>query len=292
MRNILAVLVKHFSFVLMKKISQCPKCKSDKIILSGKAKEKQRYQCKNCNRFFTTITKSNSIRQKKINELYKLYSQNNYSLAKIARLGKISHVTFYKWFRNDYWKTVDISKNIFIKVAENTEYVKDILYHFRNVKSVIIVKPLADKVIIDYLDNEKTTNLFTLKHIRNKEGDILCSLTFDILNTLKNKVQAYTTLKEKIELQNNGESTFTEVYIDDFINSDLIINVDKTIKKYSKRTILENSVNNVYISNFLDFIAEPDNISLLLSLAKRSRNKSKNYKDVKELEEIVKEKRK
>ena len=263
----------------MKRLSKCPKCNSKDIILSGKVKDKQRYQCKTCNRFFSTITKSNSISQKKINELYRLYSQNNYSLAKIARLGKISHVTFYKWFRSDYWTTVDISNNIFSKVAENSEYVKDILFHFRNVKSVIRVKPLAEKVIIEYIDNEKSTNLFTLKHIRYKEGDILCSVTFDILNILKNKVNAYSTTKERIELQNKGESTFTEIYIDDFINYDLILNEDKKLNKYSKRIKLENSLNNVYISNFLDFIAEPSNITFSITLAKKAIIRAKKNKN-------------
>ena len=81
----------------------CPKCKSEKKIKSGKIKEKQRYQCKDCACNYTQSYRHGYDLQKKLMAL-KLYLEGN-GFRGSGRILGVSNVTVLNWIR-DFGKSV------------------------------------------------------------------------------------------------------------------------------------------------------------------------------------------
>ena len=77
---------------------RCPKCKNDNLRKDGKAKGKQRYNCKNCNYHFTVERKSTSVPELIKKQALQLYLEG-LGFRSIGRFLQVSHVSVYKWIR-------------------------------------------------------------------------------------------------------------------------------------------------------------------------------------------------
>ena len=74
----------------------CPKCHSLAIIKSGHVADKQRYNCKSCNYFFTLNSRGVSSENKKL--AYHLYLEG-FSMREISRILNVSDVAVGKWIK-------------------------------------------------------------------------------------------------------------------------------------------------------------------------------------------------
>jgi transposase-like protein len=77
---------------------RCPKCESYRIIRSGIIQEKQRYQCKQCNYYFTVEKLGKRIDSYYVTKALQLYIEG-ISAREIERLLGISHVSVMNWVR-------------------------------------------------------------------------------------------------------------------------------------------------------------------------------------------------
>ena len=81
----------------MKSIN-CPKCKSEYYVKSGIVKGRQRYQCKDCNYFFTVMKEGKNIDPYYVVKAIQLYVEG-VTLREIERILGVSHVSVMNWIR-------------------------------------------------------------------------------------------------------------------------------------------------------------------------------------------------
>lgn len=77
---------------------KCPKCQSLKHVKSGVIKGKQRYQCKECNYFFTVQKTGKNIDPYYVIKALQLHIEG-VSMREIERLIGVSHVSVMNWIR-------------------------------------------------------------------------------------------------------------------------------------------------------------------------------------------------
>lgn len=83
---------------------KCPRCNSDWVIKSGKVKGRQRYNCKDCNYFFSVAKMGKKLDNTYVVKALQLYLQG-LGYREIERILGISHVTIMKWVKQ-YFKEV------------------------------------------------------------------------------------------------------------------------------------------------------------------------------------------
>lgn len=76
----------------------CPKCKGDHYVKSGIVKGRQRYQCKECNYFFTVLKDGKNIDPYYVVKAIQLYVEG-VTLREIERVLGVSHVSVMNWIR-------------------------------------------------------------------------------------------------------------------------------------------------------------------------------------------------
>jgi transposase len=99
---------------------KCPKCKSTKLRKDGKAKGKQRYNCKDCNYHFTVERKSNAAPEVIKKQALQLYLEG-LGFRSIGRFLEVSHVAVYKWIRQFGEKLDSIRSEQKIQIVELDE---------------------------------------------------------------------------------------------------------------------------------------------------------------------------
>ena len=87
----------------------CPKCQKSNIIRAGKVNDKQRYKCKDCNYYYSTLSKSGSGNKTQKRQALELYLEG-LGFRSIGRLLKFSHVTIYNWIK-EYGKNLELLQN-------------------------------------------------------------------------------------------------------------------------------------------------------------------------------------
>lgn len=255
-------------------IKKCPRCRSKNLIFSGKGKDKVRKKCLDCTNHFTVVQKSTAIPKETIAKIYNEYSYQNFPISHYAKKGLVSHVTLNKWMKYSYWIENNISDNIFRSVARNNEIVLPITYFFKNVSPKIKVKPLEKKVLIQFLvdgyktEIEKTLNLFTLFDFEEKFGESFCSVRFDILNVIKNKLPLFSNKEEKLKLIRQGKQLHEIINIENFINDELIRENEFNSDDLKIRKDRKNTIPHISVNDFVEyFLSEPNNFNLILKLS-------------------------
>ncbi len=82
---------------------ECPKCKGNKIIKSGKVKDRQRFLCKECSYHFTVNKLGKRLDDYYVIKALQLYLQG-LGYREIERILGISHVTVMKWVKQFFKK--------------------------------------------------------------------------------------------------------------------------------------------------------------------------------------------
>ncbi|HXU26981.1 MAG TPA: hypothetical protein VN698_07105 [Bacteroidia bacterium] len=256
-------------------MKNCPKCDSDNLIAFGKVKGKQRYLCKDCNKTFSVEGKSDLISKSIIDKMYKDYQNKYHSLTQF----KERRTLIYYWMKKEYWSNPENSYNIFSKVGRNSYYAEDLIKFFKNVKSTINVKPLADCILVQYLEDGKKTeiqkiiNLFKLRDIRETKGEVYFTVVFNILNTTNNKARYFDSNKKRIYLAKHKIRNYPNLSIKDFVKEDddgwYLTKINPDVK---------NVLRNVTISDFLLIISEPEHFDLLIKLSNLAKQRAVNLK--------------
>lgn len=91
---------------------KCPRCNSDWTIKSGRVKGKQRYNCKDCNYFFTVNKLGKRLDNFYVVKALQLYLQG-LGYREIERILGISHVTVMKWVKQYFKEIPEIDKASF-----------------------------------------------------------------------------------------------------------------------------------------------------------------------------------
>lgn len=236
----------------------CRYCKSKKIALSGKVKGKQRFKCQRCKRYFSVQEKNNFVNEEKKKAIYENYKQHrNINLSDLATIHNISHATMYKWFSEEYWSDPQNKNSILSKLAKTTHYVKELIKYCNGVKDIINVKPFSNYVLIRYYkegletDSRCGVNLFTLRDIRQRGGEIYCTVKFNILITSKNKKPLYSSYKERREMIKKHQSISEPVNVQDFIKE---FEEDDDYYIHKPNNKVKNILRNVTISDFINRI--------------------------------------
>lgn len=87
----------------------CPKCQQSNTIKAGKVKDKQRYKCRDCNYYYSVISKSGSGNKTQKRQALELYLEG-LGFRSIGRLLDFSHVTIHNWIKQ-YGKNLDLLQN-------------------------------------------------------------------------------------------------------------------------------------------------------------------------------------
>ena len=96
----------------------CPKCSHSICIKSGKAKGRQRYQCKACNYYYTVSDWGGSKTQKR--QALMLYLEG-LGFRSIGRILNFSHVAIYNWIKAFGVQFENLKSADEIKVVEMDE---------------------------------------------------------------------------------------------------------------------------------------------------------------------------
>ena len=99
-------------------MERCPKCKSKKFRKDGRAKQRQRYKCNDCNYRFTVerIGKPNKLKR----DALVLYLQG-LGFRAIGRFLNVSNVTVLNWIRSFGKKVAEIRSPEKIEIVEMDE---------------------------------------------------------------------------------------------------------------------------------------------------------------------------
>ncbi|WP_378184640.1 hypothetical protein ACE939_07995 [Aquimarina sp. W85] len=129
-------------------INSCPNCNSLKYIKSGIVKDRQRYQCKLCNYYFTVNKLGKGIDEYYVNKALQLYLEG-LSYREIERILGVSHVSIMNWvkkygikrpYNSDYHPTYKIMSALelsnFFSLASNLK------------GAGVIVTELGDKFMV------------------------------------------------------------------------------------------------------------------------------------------------
>lgn len=96
----------------------CPKCSHSICIKAGKAKGRQRYQCKVCNYYYTVSHWGGSKAQKR--QALMLYLEG-LGFRSIGRILNFSHVAIYNWIKAFGEQFKNLKSADEIKVVETDE---------------------------------------------------------------------------------------------------------------------------------------------------------------------------
>lgn len=130
------------------KLKTCPNCNATSNIKSGIINNRQRYNCKVCNYFFTVSKVGKKIDDYYVNKSLQLYLEG-LTYREIERILGVSHVSVMNWV-----------KKYNIKRPNNTNYhptykilnAKELGDYFNNSKNVkgagVIVTELGDKFML------------------------------------------------------------------------------------------------------------------------------------------------
>ena len=99
---------------------RCPKCKNQTIRKDGKAKGKQRYNCKECNFHFTVEKRSTNAPEHIKKQALQLYLEG-LGFRSIGRFLEMSHVAVYKWIKQFGERLSSIRSEHEVKVVELDE---------------------------------------------------------------------------------------------------------------------------------------------------------------------------
>lgn len=126
----------------------CPRCNKENIVKSGIVKDRQRYNCKDCNYFFSVFKDGKSIDTYYVIKALQLYIEG-VSLREIERLIGISHVSVMNWIKKyniarpkiqDYRPTYKVLRH-----DELVQYMSEI----DNVKNAgMVITELGDKYML------------------------------------------------------------------------------------------------------------------------------------------------
>ncbi len=126
----------------------CPKCQSSNYVKSGIINNRQRYQCKNCNYFFTVNKLGKRIDEYYVIKALQLYLEG-LSYREIERLLGVSHVSVSNWVKQYGVKRTEFSKyHPTYKVFNQTElaaYFQD----SENIKGKgLLITEIGDKFML------------------------------------------------------------------------------------------------------------------------------------------------
>lgn len=129
-------------------IQYCPKCNETKIVKSGIINERQRFQCKSCNYYFTVDKLGKKIDEYYVIKALQLYLEG-LSYREIERIIGVSHVSVSNWVKAYGIKKPPSSKYHptykILKQEELSEY-------FKNPEHVVgkgmIITELGDKFML------------------------------------------------------------------------------------------------------------------------------------------------
>lgn len=79
-------------------MKKCPKCDSKSVIKSGVVNQRQRYNCKDCNYYFTVDKLGKNIDNYYVTKAIQLYVEG-VSYREIERILGVSHVSVMNWVR-------------------------------------------------------------------------------------------------------------------------------------------------------------------------------------------------
>jgi len=103
----------------------CSKCQGSNTRKAGKIKDKQRYKCKDCNYYYSVISKSGSGNKTQKRQALELYLEG-LGFRSIGRFLNFSHVTIYNWIKQ-YGKNLDLLQNnhkiCFTEIDEMHSYI-------------------------------------------------------------------------------------------------------------------------------------------------------------------------
>lgn len=90
-------------------MNNCPKCQQSNTRKAGKVKDKQRYKCRDCNYYYSVLTKSGSGNKTQKRQALELYLEG-LGFRSIGRFLNFSHVTIHNWIKQ-YGKNLDLLQN-------------------------------------------------------------------------------------------------------------------------------------------------------------------------------------
>jgi transposase-like protein len=126
----------------------CPKCKSDDYVKSGIVKGRQRYQCKNCNYFFTVLKEGKTIDPYYVIKAIQLYVEG-VTLREIERVLGVSHVSVMNWIRQYQIKRPEnLEYRPTYKVFSHTELIEFLSKRENLHSSGCIINELGDKFMM------------------------------------------------------------------------------------------------------------------------------------------------
>lgn len=79
-------------------VNSCPNCNSERYVKSGVIKNRQRYNCKSCNYYFTVNKLGKKIDDYYVNKALQLYLEG-LTYREIERILGISHVSIMNWVK-------------------------------------------------------------------------------------------------------------------------------------------------------------------------------------------------
>jgi transposase-like protein len=135
----------------------CPKCQSEKSIKSGIVNDKQRYQCKACNYYFTVLKEGKKIDPYYITKAIQLYIEG-ISYREIERLLGVSHVSVMNWVKMYGIKKPITNSNYHptYKIMNHSE-LATFMSDPKNLKGAgMIVTEVGDKYMLIKWDRFKT----------------------------------------------------------------------------------------------------------------------------------------
>lgn len=90
-------------------MNNCPRCQQSNTRKAGKINNRQRYKCRDCNYYYSVISKSGSGNKTQKRQALELYLEG-LGFRSIGRLLNFSHVTIHNWIKQ-YGKNLDLLQN-------------------------------------------------------------------------------------------------------------------------------------------------------------------------------------
>jgi transposase len=90
-------------------MNNCPKCQQSNIRKAGRVKEKQRYKCRDCNYYYSVLSKSGSGNKTQKRQALELYLEG-LGFRSIGRFLNFSHVTIHNWIKQ-YGENLHLVQN-------------------------------------------------------------------------------------------------------------------------------------------------------------------------------------
>ena len=90
-------------------MNNCPKCQQSNTRKAGKVNDRQRYKCRDCNYYYSVLSKSGSGNKTQKRQALELYLEG-LGFRSIGRFLNFSHVTVHNWIKQ-YGKNLDLLQN-------------------------------------------------------------------------------------------------------------------------------------------------------------------------------------